>query len=188
MSLWWEITKTSRIGNSNETFMFPTCFTEWVVAVYAQPGCVRRGLISINPMRDTKVASTWTTRNLDYLYSTSKGTCLQAVLVAQGCIDSLHPLRELLWGVDCPLLRTPGGWCVSERSTWPAACCPHPGLGLRDFAILPQELWGFILCAEDHVSADVLISDRGCLSGRGFDRRHGSHAWVPSTWLTNNND
>lgn len=47
------------------------------------------------------------------------------------------------------------------------ARCPHPGFAHRDFAILPQELQGFILCAEDHVSADVLTSDRGCLSGRG---------------------
>ena len=62
-----------------------------------------------------------------------------------------------------------GGWVGgSERSTWPAARCPQLGRALRDFAVLPQELRGFILCAVDHVSADVLlISDRGCLSGRG---------------------
>lgn len=116
------------------------------------------GFISINPVRAPEVASTGD--------STQPGPAAttQPTNAAMHC--SPPPLGVVRLESPYVTHARRSVW-LSGRSTWPAARCRHPGPALRDCAVLPEELRGFSLCAEDHVSADVLISDTGCLSGRG---------------------
>lgn len=109
-------------------------------------------------MRDTELArNAGTTRILECQLERHDGWlsstglyCLSFPLLSSGSGDVM---------CDCRPWRTPGG-------TWLTARCHQLGPALHDFAIVPQMLWGFSLCAEDYVSADVLISDKGSLSGR----------------------
>lgn len=141
---------------------FPSCFTERDPAAYAQPEWLLRKR-KVDFDESSGWHEKWPTRGQHAICAvfTSPSITLHAGCLSDtGMYRLSPPLGELMRGVDCRSVRTPGG-CGSELNTWPAA-------PTRDSMTL---LFSSSICEASFFAMRfmfLLISDRVCFQGEAI--------------------